>query len=192
MDWYDGSGGNVSFNVNGTQTTWYCNPEDVTQIGQGNGTMHIDTQPIADAVSQLQYALTSNAQPAPVVMPHDVIVEDANKLLISVSFQKDHYEVSNNREAVFNKKLYVEMEKKDEKDTTFTEGSVVMLIAKGQMKSSGRQVCLLRDSDGNEALYFEEGLKSVKKAQREHFEKKYNVINNERVKIEDLIIIENS
>lgn len=184
-DWCPGSGGNVEFFINGVSTWWFTNEHDVSSLNSSGGminpVVNVDTSQIgytiSDSINRLETALISKK----------------DGVLYSVSFNMNlYFEVINSKEVVFNKKIYLELEKKDENDYSFPEGTIVKGIATGQYNSSGRVVFLVRDTNGNESVYLKEGLKDVKKEQIDHYEKKYKVISSEKVDIEDLIIIENS
>ena len=179
IEWY-GTGGQVEFTVNGMPQFWGCTDLEVALIGGGGvhtHNIHIDGQDIANQIGNLQYSIIDAA-------------ERSKVLLHEVSFQTEYYEVLLNREGISNTKIFEELEKKDNDCSLLTVGSIVMSISGGALKRSMRQVVLVRDVEGKEAVYFKEGLGKANKDQINHFKIKYNVTKDTGVTIEDLLILE--
>lgn len=175
--------------------TWCCQENQLELdygMGGGSAVVNVDMTSVSDALNALNHTIEMSSNQIPQMPPAPTIYqEDADRLFSNTNHNMGaHVVVENTNEFIFSKKAYLELEKKCENDVSFPEGEVVVIIAEGTYKNSGRIAKLIRNSKGKEAVIFDSGIKTANKDEIFWFENKYKVIKVDNEVLTDLIIIE--
>lgn len=174
----------------------------------------IDVSPISDSLNNVSHSLDSNIQSLQSSLGsniqslkssldsglsalngtiHMMHHENETKIFSDTSFHlSSHYVVTDNTQTFNNRLAFIELEKRDENIYPIENGEVLKAIAMGTLKRSGNVVYKLINVNGQEVLMLDKGLKTANQSQFSFFEKKNNVIEINKDKIiEEIILISN-